>query len=88
VAPQLRGEGNWPNVALYAAYTARIFFAVDAMLSAVPFWFKVRVSAYTARTFFAVDTMLSAVPFWFKVCFWLRAGFSDSRWAGWGHFMA
>eukprot|EP00884_Botryococcus_braunii_P022264 jgi/Botrbrau1/8721/Bobra.0311s0031.1 len=40
VAPQLRGEGNWRNVALYATHTARIFFAVDAMLSAVPFWFK------------------------------------------------
>ena len=41
LAPQLRGEGNWPKVALYAAYEARIFFSADALLTSVPFWFKV-----------------------------------------------
>ena len=44
LAPQLRGEGNWPKVALYAAAEARIFFCADALLTSIPFWFKVGVS--------------------------------------------
>lgn len=39
--PQLRGEGNWPKVTLYALMEARIFFSTDAMLTNIPFWFKV-----------------------------------------------
>ncbi|KAK9803241.1 hypothetical protein WJX73_008882 [Symbiochloris irregularis] len=40
LAPLLRGEGNWPKVALYAASEARIFFCADALLTSIPFWFK------------------------------------------------
>lgn len=44
-APMLRGEGNWPKVALYAAAEARVFFCADALLTSIPFWFKVSVHA-------------------------------------------
>ena len=43
LAPQLRGEGNWPKLGLYSSYETRIFYAVDALLSDVPFWFKARL---------------------------------------------
>ena len=46
LAPQLRGEGNWPKVALYAAYEARTFFCADALLTCVPFWFKVTAAPW------------------------------------------
>lgn len=44
VAPHLRGEGNWPGAALDATPATRIFHAIDALLSAVPFWFKVAIA--------------------------------------------
>lgn len=40
-APFLRGEWNAARVGLLAPAEARIALAVDAMLGAVPFWFKV-----------------------------------------------
>ena len=45
VAPQLRGEGNWPlpRAAALAGLDARIFHAVDALMADVPFWFRVRL---------------------------------------------
>ena len=41
VAPQLRGEGNWPKPALYSAAEFRVFFSCDAALTSLPFWRKV-----------------------------------------------
>ena len=41
IAPQLRGEGNWPKPALYSPAEARIFFSCDAALTSLPFWRKV-----------------------------------------------
>ena len=41
VAPLLRGEGNWPDKGTHLSFTRRIFLCVDALLSDLPFWFKV-----------------------------------------------
>lgn len=41
-APLLRGEGNWPGVALYASAQHRAQVAAEALLSTLPFWHQAR----------------------------------------------